>query len=74
MEELEESLMLAEDSFCDDASSPFSSPRRLRMDEPQSTSRIVHDLNRVRLTNDQGQVRLTAKMRTKEKELRKFVS
>ena len=48
-------------------SSPSNSPGRIVIPEENK-------LNKYKLMNDCGQVRLTAKMRMKEKDLRKFLS
>lgn len=48
--------------------SPATSPRKRAIDEENKENAA----NKVKITNDAGQVRLTAKMRAKEKELRRF--
>jgi len=50
--------------------SPATSPRKRAIDEENK----ANSNNKVKLTNDLGQVRLTTKMRLKEKELRRFCS
>jgi len=83
------SIMVLEESVCDDLDeslassrttgtvfSPSTSPRRRLLptagtEEGASTSR---NQNKMKLMNDMGQVRLTQKMRAKEKEVRRFLS
>lgn len=50
------------------AISPATSPRKRAIVEENKENAA----NKVKITNDAGQVRLTAKMRAKEKELRRF--
>ena len=66
---VDDSIMVVEESFYDDMVSPGRSPGRKQNKSKelyQPTSRIINNLNKIRLTNDMGQVRLTPKMREKE--------
>jgi hypothetical protein len=77
-DDVDQSLMIIEESFYHDDethTSPFTSPRMTaRKKQGASASKTAHNPNKVKLTNEQGQVRLTSKMKAKEKELRHFLS
>ena len=70
-----------DDSICDESmyqenpnwEDSMTSDRGLT-DSPGGSPRRRSSQSKVRLTNDMGQIRLTLKMRDKEKELRKFLS
>jgi hypothetical protein len=78
------SIMIIEESICEDLDesglltnrsslSPSSSPRKTPVSELNGGAQQVNP-NKIKLTNDMGQVRLTQKMRAKEKDLRKFLA
>lgn len=78
------SIMIIEESICDDLDesglltnrsthSPATSPRKTPISELNGGPQQANP-NKIKLTNDMGQVRLTQKMRAKEKDLRKFLA